>query len=330
MFGRRPRQPPKLPAPGHPAARLHAEPHRLRGGGHSRGERAEAGYPRHGDRGGAALSAALQRAFPAAIIDHAAPNPRRIRGAGRDRPRAPVRGAGSGNPPGPLWRPASGPRGPRWRGSQAPDYLRRDRPLRHRRHFPRDRMPARKAGSQVPRFREAGGHLLRPAREPRGAGGGARERPRAGRELYPEIESAGRSRCCAYRELPDGELFDFAWVRVALDPRDLPGSKAAAHGVRGVRRDGEFRPRSSSATGGRCAAPAPANATTSRSDAALLHHGPAGGGRHGSASRSGDAARSSGASSAFRCARKIFRLASCASWCGASWRCRTLTGRASW
>jgi formylmethanofuran dehydrogenase subunit E len=55
----------------------------------------------------------------------------------------------------------------------------------------------------------------------------ARESARArSRELYPSIERAGRQQVLAYRELPDGELFDFAWVRVALDPRDLPGSKA--------------------------------------------------------------------------------------------------------
>jgi formylmethanofuran dehydrogenase subunit E len=52
---------------------------------------------------------------------------------------------------------------------------------------------------------------------------GARERAR---DLYPEIEGAGRQQVLAYRELPDGELFDFAWVRVALNPLDLPGSKA--------------------------------------------------------------------------------------------------------
>ena len=50
----------------------------------------------------------------------------------------------------------------------------------------------------------------------------ARERAR---ELYPTVESSGRQQTLAYRELPDWELFDFEWVRVALDARDLPGSK---------------------------------------------------------------------------------------------------------
>ena len=52
-------------APGDSAARLHAEPHRLRGGSDSGSERAEGRDSRPGDRGGAAVPAALQRAVPA-------------------------------------------------------------------------------------------------------------------------------------------------------------------------------------------------------------------------------------------------------------------------
>ena len=48
-------------APGHPAPRLYAEPHRLRGGGDPRSERAQGGDSRPGDRGRAAVPAPFQR-----------------------------------------------------------------------------------------------------------------------------------------------------------------------------------------------------------------------------------------------------------------------------
>jgi formylmethanofuran dehydrogenase subunit E len=51
----------------------------------------------------------------------------------------------------------------------------------------------------------------------------ARERAR---EMYPEIESRNQQQMRAYRELPDPELFDIQWVRVAISPEDLPGYKA--------------------------------------------------------------------------------------------------------
>jgi formylmethanofuran dehydrogenase subunit E len=50
-------------------------------------------------------------------------------------------------------------------------------------------------------------------------------RQRAG-ELHPEIEDRNRQQMAAYRELPDAELFDVQWVRVAIGPQDLPGYKA--------------------------------------------------------------------------------------------------------
>ena len=46
------------------------------------------------------------------------------------------------------------------------------------------------------------------------------------RELYPEIEGRNRQQMLAYREMPDEELFDIQWVRVAIGPEDLPGYKA--------------------------------------------------------------------------------------------------------
>jgi len=46
------------------------------------------------------------------------------------------------------------------------------------------------------------------------------------REMFPEIASKNQQQMCAYRRLPDDELFDTQWVRVAIGPEDLPGYKA--------------------------------------------------------------------------------------------------------
>jgi formylmethanofuran dehydrogenase subunit E len=45
------------------------------------------------------------------------------------------------------------------------------------------------------------------------------------RELYPEIENRNQQQMRAYREMPDDELFEAQWVRVAIGPEDLPGFK---------------------------------------------------------------------------------------------------------
>jgi len=42
-------------------------------------------------------------------------------------------------------------------------------------------------------------------------------------ELYPHLETKGRRQLQAYRELPDAQLFREQWVRVDIDPADLPG-----------------------------------------------------------------------------------------------------------
>jgi formylmethanofuran dehydrogenase subunit E len=47
------------------------------------------------------------------------------------------------------------------------------------------------------------------------------------REMYPEISEKNQQQMRAYRELPDEELFETAWVRVPIAPEDLPGYKAA-------------------------------------------------------------------------------------------------------
>jgi formylmethanofuran dehydrogenase subunit E len=49
---------------------------------------------------------------------------------------------------------------------------------------------------------------------------------RRAREMYPDIESPNQQQMRAYRELPDEDLFEIQWVRVALRPEDLPGYKA--------------------------------------------------------------------------------------------------------
>ena len=45
------------------------------------------------------------------------------------------------------------------------------------------------------------------------------------RERYPHIESKSRQEMMAYRELSDAELFSEQWVRIELDPAELPGYK---------------------------------------------------------------------------------------------------------
>lgn len=45
------------------------------------------------------------------------------------------------------------------------------------------------------------------------------------RELHPEIAARNLQQMTAYREMPDGELFDARWVRVTLGPEEFPGYK---------------------------------------------------------------------------------------------------------
>lgn len=45
------------------------------------------------------------------------------------------------------------------------------------------------------------------------------------RKLYPLIESKSQQQMMAYRELPDKDLFAAEWVRVAVDPAELPGHR---------------------------------------------------------------------------------------------------------
>ncbi len=47
------------------------------------------------------------------------------------------------------------------------------------------------------------------------------------RELYPDAANRNEQQMLAYRQMPDEELFESRWVRVAIGPEDLPGYKAA-------------------------------------------------------------------------------------------------------
>jgi formylmethanofuran dehydrogenase subunit E len=45
------------------------------------------------------------------------------------------------------------------------------------------------------------------------------------REMYPEIENKNQQQMRAYREMNDGDLFDEQWVRVTVEPKEMPGFK---------------------------------------------------------------------------------------------------------
>ena len=44
-------------------------------------------------------------------------------------------------------------------------------------------------------------------------------------KLFPQIESAGERQLQAYRKLTDAQMFTEQWVRVAVDPKELPGAR---------------------------------------------------------------------------------------------------------
>jgi formylmethanofuran dehydrogenase subunit E len=46
-------------------------------------------------------------------------------------------------------------------------------------------------------------------------------------EMYPAIADRNQQQMKAYRDMPDEELFDCQWVRVSVNPEDLPGFRAA-------------------------------------------------------------------------------------------------------
>ena len=46
------------------------------------------------------------------------------------------------------------------------------------------------------------------------------------RELHPELADKNQQQMLAYREMPEGDLFEVQWVSVKVLPEDLPGYKA--------------------------------------------------------------------------------------------------------
>lgn len=45
------------------------------------------------------------------------------------------------------------------------------------------------------------------------------------KEMFPEIADRNQQQMTAYRQLPENDLFTFQWVRVSVEPNDLPGFK---------------------------------------------------------------------------------------------------------
>jgi formylmethanofuran dehydrogenase subunit E len=45
------------------------------------------------------------------------------------------------------------------------------------------------------------------------------------REMFPHIADKNQQQMTAYRQMPDSDLFQHQWVRVAIEPHDLPGFK---------------------------------------------------------------------------------------------------------
>ncbi len=45
------------------------------------------------------------------------------------------------------------------------------------------------------------------------------------RQMHPEIPEKNQQQMRAYREIPDGDLFEVQWVKVKLPPEEFPGYK---------------------------------------------------------------------------------------------------------
>jgi formylmethanofuran dehydrogenase subunit E len=45
------------------------------------------------------------------------------------------------------------------------------------------------------------------------------------RELHPEIENKNQQQMLAYREMSDADLFSTEWVKVEVQPSEMPGYK---------------------------------------------------------------------------------------------------------
>ena len=47
------------------------------------------------------------------------------------------------------------------------------------------------------------------------------------RQMHPDIENKNQQQMLAYREMPNGDLFDVQWVKVRLGPEEFPDFKGA-------------------------------------------------------------------------------------------------------
>ena len=116
------------------------------------------------------------------------------------------------------------PRGKR--RSQTSGHLRRNRPLRHRRHRRGHRMPSRKTRSEIPRLGKDGGDLRADVSTGKAIRIAAKESSKAlARTMHPEIESKNQQQMLAYREMAEDDLFTKQWVKVELPAEEFPGYK---------------------------------------------------------------------------------------------------------
>ena len=127
------------------------------------------------------------------------------------------------------------------RRPQAAGHLCRNRPLRHGRHRARHRLPAGQARAQIQRLGQDGGDFCRSRLGPRHSHRRSRRFSRTGAQALPARGKQEPPQMLAYRELPDAQLFSEQWVRVAIDPADLPGQSRRARRLPALRRGSELR-----------------------------------------------------------------------------------------
>ena len=116
---------------------------------------------------------------------------------------------------------------PAGEGSQAAGELCRNRPLHDGCHRRRDGLPSGEARAEVPRFRQGGGDVLRPAGESRGAGCGAREFEGSARaSCIPRLPTGISSRCAPTGKWRTRNCSRSSGCGWRWAPEDLPGHKA--------------------------------------------------------------------------------------------------------
>ena len=87
-------------------------------------------------------------------------------------------------------------------------------------------MQSGQAHSQVLRLGQDGGDVRRISVTGRAIRIVALENTRElASQFFPQLENEGRRQMTAYRELTDAQMFTEQWVRVAIDPQELPGAR---------------------------------------------------------------------------------------------------------